>query len=194
MWLVALLLVGLAFGVEKGLEEGIKKLKKEGLLSEEMERMIEEYKEAGRKARKEALRKAKEWKVYQGKGGKVVVEKREEKGKGEEVVKRRVYIFMSSSVPKEVWEGYMDYVLKKNIPAVFLLRGCIGGCRYIRPTLEFIKEVLGERPLEIWIDPIKFRDYGVKVVPCVAMEGKEEVSCGDWNLEYHLSKLGAWSR
>ena len=104
-----------------------------------------------------------------------------------------VLVFMSSSVPKEIWERYMDFVEKKNIPAVFLLRGCIGGCKYIRPTIEFLKSliILGEnkyRKVEVAIDPLLFRKYSVKEVPCVVWNGKK--SCGDWSFEYHLRVLG----
>ena len=189
--LIAVLLAGLAFGVEvqqeKVLEE-LERLKEKGMLSEEMMRKIEEYGEYGKRVRKKAEEKVKRWEVKR-KDGKLVVREKEEKKRE---VRRTVYIFMSSSVPEEVWEVYMDHALAKNIPAVFLLRGCIGGCRYIRPTLEFIRKVVGERPVEVWIDPLKFREYGVKVVPCVAVEGKRKLSCGDWNLEYHLAELGVW--
>ena len=129
----------------------------------------------------------------------------------------RLYIFMSSSVPKAVWKGYAEDLDRLREPnAVMVLRGCIGGCRYIRPTLEFIQSVVapeGEdgRKLsaQIWIDPFLFRFYGVKRVPCVvyargvhpladASEGTMKnlkskptwaMSCGDWALEYHLREL-----
>ena len=87
----------------------------------------------------------------------------------------------------------MDFVEKKNIPAVFLLRGCIGGCKFIRPTIEFLKSLIiidnkKYREIEIAIDPILFRKYRVTEVPCVVWKGKK--SCGDWNFEYHLRVLG----
>ena len=110
---------------------------------------------------------------------------------------KAIYVFMSSSVPEVVWKRYAHYIDETGIPAVLLLRGCVGGCRRIRPTLEFIAGVLeldGEDEeglrVEVQIDPRKFRKYGVKVVPCVAVEGRKELSCGDWSLEYHLRKLG----
>lgn len=191
-------LAGFAFGVEvqeeKVLEE-LERLKEKGMLSEEVMERIEEYKDFGRKAREEAEKKVKEWR-FRREGGRIVVEE----GKEE---KRRslptVYIFISSSVPLEVWWRYAHYLLDRGIPGVFVLRGCIRGCRYIRPTLEFVHRFLTEEgrneeglPVEVQIDPLKFRDYGVKVVPCVALEGKEKLSCGDWSMEYHLKELGAW--
>ncbi len=110
-----------------------------------------------------------------------------------------LYIFMSSSVPLEVWWNYARYMEENNIKGAFILRGCIGGCRYIRPTLEFIERFLTEDgrnesglSVEVWIDPLKFREYRISKVPCVAKEGSKEISCGDWNMEYHLRKLGIW--
>ncbi|HIC96950.1 MAG TPA: hypothetical protein EYP11_00935 [Aquificaceae bacterium] len=172
---IALLCCALSLTFAGDLQEGLLRLKKEGILSEEMMRMIEEYKGRVKGSVDRARKRAKGW----------------EEGKAEgEGRKGTVYIFMSSSVPEEVWDAYMEYVAEKELPAVFLLRGCIGGCRYIRPTLAFIRKVLKGHPLEVWIDPIKFREYGVKVVPCVAVEGKEGLSCGDWNIVYHLRRLG----
>ncbi|HHJ63344.1 MAG TPA: hypothetical protein ENJ61_00390 [Aquifex aeolicus] len=196
---MAALLAGFAFGMEvqeKKVLEELEKLKGRGMLSEEMMKRIEEYKDFGRRAKEEALRKAKEWEIRR-EDGRVVVERRKEEEKRKTLP--TVYIFISSSVPLEIWWRYAHYLLERNIPGVFVLRGCIGGCRYIRPTLEFVQRFLTEEgrneeglPVEVQIDPLKFRDYGVKVVPCVALEGKEKLSCGDWSLEYHLKELGAW--
>ena len=110
--------------------------------------------------------------------------------------RRMIYVFMSSSVPEVVWKRYARYIKTAGLPAVFVLRGCIGGCKYFRPTLEFITRVLeineenSGLAVEVQIDPRKFRKYNVTVVPCVAVEGGTSLSCGDWNLEYHLRKLG----
>ncbi len=194
--LLLLLFTGITSGVEipgEEVEKKMEELRKSGILTDRTLKEIEKYIEEGRETHKKIKEKAlKEWRIRKGKDGSIEIGKqtkeKEDKGK----IKSKIYIFMSSSVPEKVWDIYMDYVLNKNIPAVFLLRGCIGGCRYIRPTLEFIQKVLKERPLEVWIDPVKFRNYRVRAVPCVAIEGKEKLSCGDWNLEYHLRELGVW--
>ena len=191
--LLFLFLAGIVSGTEipeKEIEKKIGELRKSGVLTDKTIKEIERYIEEGKGIHKRIKEKAlEEWRIRQKKDGSIeIVRKTEEKKK----IKNKVYIFMSSSVPEEVWNIYMNYVLDKNIPAVFLLRGCIGGCKYIRPTLEFIQRVLKERPLEVWIDPVKFKNYRVKVVPCVAVEGKEKLSCGDWNLEYHMRELGVW--
>ena len=181
---------------EEKIMENVEKLKKEGVISSQQLRRIEEYKKELKGVRERTLEKIREWKVKK-RDGKVVVERRKEEEKKKSLP--TVYVFMSSSVPLEIWWRYAHYLLDKNIQGVFVLRGCIGGCRYVRPTLEFIQKFLTEDgeneeglPVEVQIDPVKFREYGVKVVPCVALEGREKLSCGDWSMEYHLKELGAW--
>lgn len=130
----------------------------------------------------------------------------------------RLYIFMSSSVPLTVWQTYAEaleiYGLKAK--GVLVLRGCIGGCTKIRPTIEFIKKVLkvdSQTPVvaQVYIDPLLFRFYNIKQVPCFVYargidtlipdlsEGRLDnlkakpdykISCGDWAFEYHMEKLG----
>ncbi len=126
------------------------------------------------------------------------------------------YLLMSSSVPKSIWKNYADFVEKAKLEdrVVFVLRGCVGGCTYIRPTLEFLQDILKdgerERSIGIWIDPFIFRRFGVKEVPCLVMvkgdqlvdvelspgrldnlkaRGKEWLSCGDWSLGWHFKQL-----
>jgi hypothetical protein len=126
------------------------------------------------------------------------------------------YLLMSSSVPKSVWKGYADFVEKAKLEdrVVFVLRGCVGGCTYIRPTLEFLQDILKdgerERNIGIWIDPFIFRRFGVREVPCLVMvkgdqlvdvelspgrldnlkvRGREWISCGDWSLGWHFKEL-----
>jgi hypothetical protein len=126
------------------------------------------------------------------------------------------YLLMSSSVPKSIWRNYADFVegAKLEDKVVFVLRGCVGGCTYIRPTLEFLQDILKdgnrERNIGLWIDPFIFRRFGVKEVPCLVMvkgdqlvdvglspgrldnlkvRGEEWISCGDWSLGWHFKQL-----
>lgn len=189
--LIFLLLAASVWGVE--VQEGeimknLERLKESGVLSGERLTEIRRFKKDLEGIEEKALERAGEWRIEIEKKGNGWIAKTES---------RTVYIFMSSSVPLEVWWRYAHYLLDRNIHGVFILRGCIGGCRYIRPTLEFIRRFLTEDgkneeglPVEVQIDPLKFRDYGVKVVPCVAVEGRKKLSCGDWSLEYHLGRLG----
>lgn len=131
----------------------------------------------------------------------------------------RIYIFVSSSVPKETLIEYAKSIdeLGLNNRAVMVIRGCIGGCKYIKPTLKWISSILHENgknkdgiPIQFWIDPLLFRMYKINKVPCIAFaedvrtvqiglsEGlkynlktkpKFALSCGDWSLVYHLRQL-----
>ncbi|MEM3829556.1 MAG: TrbC family F-type conjugative pilus assembly protein, partial [Conexivisphaerales archaeon] len=84
-----------------------------------------------------------------------------------------IYIFMSSSVPFEVWRNYAFAINKLrhdgqgNIALV--LRGCIGGCVKVMPTILFIQKVLtyGNTKLlvPVIIDPYLFDMYKINRVP-----------------------------
>jgi type-F conjugative transfer system pilin assembly protein TrbC len=131
----------------------------------------------------------------------------------------RIYIFISSSVPKETWKNYIydidKYELYNNI--FFVLRGCINGCEKMHPTAEFLNTLLIINPdnkeyykAMVLIDPLLFRTYNISQVPCVSYLNKIEVfnsdlseglesnikeksknyiSCGDYSLKYHLKEL-----
>jgi len=143
----------------------------------------------------------------------------------------RIYIFMSSSVPMVTWNNYAEDIDKIRDPnIVMVLRGCIGGCQRIRPTLEFIQKIIvpggfssvdtsrdgweeelrtRARRIQIWIDPLLFKYYGVEEVPCIVyakdvhllddlseglkenLENKPQYFkvYGDWRLSYMLKKL-----
>jgi len=175
--------LSVASGREEEVLKNIERLRERGIVGEEVIRMIEGYRDEVRELSERARERSEEWKLKEDRKSPTVAE-------GRDRFEGRLYIFMSSSVPVEIWNRYMDHVVEKELDAIFLLRGCVGGCRYIGPTLRFLREVIGERPVEVWIDPAKFREYGVKAVPCVALEGRRELSCGDWNLGYHLKVLG----
>lgn len=187
------ILLGIAFGIdlkeiEKKVEEAKKeiKLEKNAYEKEAQERARKLYEYFKTEVSKEIERMKKEIAT---KNYKVS----EERIKEMVNAKNPVLVFMSSSVPKEVWERYMDYTEKKKIPVVFLLRGCIGGCKYIKPTIDFLKSLIivdenRYRGVEVAIDPLLFRKYSITEVPCVVWRGKK--SCGDWSFDYHLKVLG----
>ena len=114
------------------------------------------------------------------------------------VMNGTVYIAMSSSVPKKVWQRYICYVENNKLRAVFVLRGFIGGIKSgIKPTLKYVRSLIDGwscpgktqtvHKVEIDIDPWIFRKYGINRVPAVIYKGK--VSYGDWSLDWHLEKL-----
>lgn len=88
----------------------------------------------------------------------------------------RLYIFMSSSIPMNVWKEYVRTVDNNglNDAVTMLLRGCVGGCQKIHPTAKFIQSVLMKNKhdvedlymTEVMIDPMLFKKYGIQRVPC----------------------------
>ena len=58
---------------------------------------------------------------------------------GELPTDERVYIFISSSMPKQTLRNYVRDVAKLSDPNVKLvMRGLVGGMKYIKPTLRFV--------------------------------------------------------
>ena len=131
----------------------------------------------------------------------------------------RIYVFVSSSLPSEVVRAYVkDASLLGSRQVIFVLRGGIGGLKFMRPTVEWIYNVVkkddcfGEKcsvyPVRFQIDPFLFRRFKIEKVPAVVYvenvkplfgysEGLPEVeigrafvSYGDVSLFYHLFVLG----
>lgn len=218
----AILLIGLAFGQD--LKQNLDKLKekeKEYLKNFKItlpteRKEYQEYKETIRPQVEELKKSVEEYRQRMTvEDGKVVVKQKKERvslAKDE-----RLYVLMSSSVPMVVWRNYAKAIESYNLSdsAFLVLRGCIGGCKYFRPTLEFIKKVIAptekeQLSVEVQIDPLIFRRFNVQKVPCfVYVKGDElfnpelsagmsenlkkkgtyATSCGDWAFEYHLKEL-----
>ncbi len=132
------------------------------------------------------------------------------------IVNNRIYIFMSESVPLDIWHTYGKLMHDKKLTnANMVLRGCIGGnCSKIAPTASFI---LGLKQYDknneinpnVIIDPLLFRKYNITQAPCVIFaensqtkdlalsEGNEKnfnakntyKSCGTWDLVWHLKEI-----
>ena len=90
----------------------------------------------------------------------------------------RIYLFISSSVPEMTLRTYTEQIAglrDKNI--VVLMRGFIDGMHKIGPTLKFIGELLAKDPacgqrcgdygVNVEVDPLLFRRYGIEQVPAV---------------------------
>lgn len=91
----------------------------------------------------------------------------------------RIYIFISSSVPKETLRNYardLDGLRQPRISIV--MRGFIGGMTKVRPTLEFFRGVLFKDETcesdkceayraPALIDPLLFRRYAIEAVPAI---------------------------
>jgi len=93
----------------------------------------------------------------------------------------RLYVFISSSIPKPALRSYLadlDRIGDPNV--VVVIRGFVGGMSKAGPTLDFMKGILfrdehcdpSAGPCEMFktgvlIDPRLFRRYGVEKVPAV---------------------------
>ena len=91
----------------------------------------------------------------------------------------RIYIFVSSSVPKDTLRNYARDLDRLGQPRMsIVMRGFVGGMTKVRPTLEFLRGVLFKDEncdsdkcdvcrAPVLIDPLLFRRYGIEVVPAV---------------------------
>ncbi len=93
----------------------------------------------------------------------------------------RIYLFISSSVPESVLRRYVRDIAELNEPNIkIVMRGFIGGVRYLKPTMKYIAGLLKKDEncdmlteqcevyrINIDIDPLLFRRYGIDRVPAV---------------------------
>jgi len=92
----------------------------------------------------------------------------------------RIYIFISSSMPKDVLQSYIADVDKLKDPnIIFVMRGFVGGMKYFKPTMKFLMGLLNKNETCRWekgeqcamsdaniqIDPMLFSRYGISSVP-----------------------------
>lgn len=85
----------------------------------------------------------------------------------------RIYIFISSSIPKHILKKYaldIDKIGDLNIQMI--MRGCINGCQKLMPTATFIQNLVApsekeQLQVQVLIDPHLFRLYEVKTVPTI---------------------------
>ena len=131
----------------------------------------------------------------------------------------RIYLFVSSSVPETTLRTYIEQIARLGDPnVVVLMRGFIGGMKYMGPTLNFIGDLLEKDPscgfscglygVNVEVDPLLFRRYGILRVPAVvyvpdieilgpgseglgrnANVGKAYAFYGDAALSYSLKRI-----
>jgi conjugal transfer pilus assembly protein TrbC len=104
-----------------------------------------------------------------------------EKTKGKLQPTERIYIFISSSVPIQTLRNYASSLDRLGDPnIVMVMRGFVDGMKYIRPTINFISDILRKDPscdmtkqkcetyrADFQIDPLLFRRYQIDKVPAV---------------------------
>jgi len=131
-----------------------------------------------------------------------------------EAQERQIYLFISSSVPLTTLRNYAAMIDRARTGQVIMvLRGFVGGMKKIRPTMEFIAEILKKDStcdftkekcdsyqVNIQIDPQLFQRFGIEEVPALAYlpvsedeaEGKQvepTVINGDAGLDYLLERI-----
>ena len=133
----------------------------------------------------------------------------------------RIYLFVSSSMPASTLKNYASDLDKLRDPnIVMVMRGFVNGIRFIKPTLEFIDNILLKDPgcdsatsqcaayqANISIDPVVFSRFGIQTVPAIvyargvndteAGQGTTEniaadayLVSGDMSLDYALELIG----
>lgn len=93
----------------------------------------------------------------------------------------RIYLFVSSSMPMAALRNYAADLGGLADPNIrMLMRGMVGGMKYVRPTTEFVSRVTvadteckifqeqcGAHNVNFMIDPLLFRRFGIAQVPAV---------------------------
>ena len=98
----------------------------------------------------------------------------------------RIYLFISSSVPEATLRTYIEQIAELKDPnIVVLMRGFIGGMKYMGPTLKFMGKLLEKDPscelscglygVDVEVDPLLFRRYGILQVPAIVYVSDIEV-------------------
>ena len=84
----------------------------------------------------------------------------------------KLFIVISSSIPEHILKNYFEMLQKVNTDVTFVLRGTIGGIKKIKPTLEWIQEILTKSDntryeYNIMIEPRVVSKYKVEQTPAV---------------------------
>lgn len=128
----------------------------------------------------------------------------------------QVYLFISRSVPLATLRNYAAVIDRARADQVIMvLRGFVGGMKKIRPTMEFIGEILKKDPfcdltkekcdsyqVNIQVDPQLFQRFSIDVVPTLAYlpagesDAQEKqleplIIQGDATLDYLLERINS---
>lgn len=84
----------------------------------------------------------------------------------------KIFIIISSSIPKHILKNYFETLQKVNTDVTFVLRGTIDGVKKIKPTLDWIQNILTKNDntryeYNIIIEPRIVSKYNIKQVPAV---------------------------
>ncbi|OPY77498.1 MAG: Type-F conjugative transfer system pilin assembly protein [Syntrophorhabdus sp. PtaU1.Bin153] len=93
--------------------------------------------------------------------------------------RERIYLFISASVPIPTLRHYMKVINDLGEPNIkVVMRGFVGGAKFVKPTMAFLKEILFTDPecnpsrercntyrTQVIIDPLLFGKYRIEKVP-----------------------------
>ena len=119
----------------------------------------------------------------------------------------KIYLFISSSVPVSTLRSYaamIDHARAEQV--VMVLRGFVGGMKKIRPTMNFIGEILKKNQdcdftqekcesyqANIQVDPMLFQRFSIDEVPALVFLPDQQtepmIIHGDAGLDYLLERI-----
>ena len=84
----------------------------------------------------------------------------------------KLFIVISSSIPKHILKNYFEMLQNVNTDVTFVLRGTIGGVKKIKPTLDWIQEILTKNDntryeYNVIIEPRIVDKYKIERLPAV---------------------------
>lgn len=84
----------------------------------------------------------------------------------------KLFIIISSSIPKHILKNYFEMLQNVNSDVTFILRGTIGGVKKIKPTLDWIQEILIKNnstkyEYNVLIEPRIVNKYKIEKLPAV---------------------------
>jgi type-F conjugative transfer system pilin assembly protein TrbC len=119
----------------------------------------------------------------------------------------KLFIVISSSIPKHILKNYFEMLQNVNTDVTFVLRGTIGGVKKIKPTLDWMQEVLTKSDntryeYNVVIEPRIVNKYKIERLPAVlyvknynpsyteeSTDEKHYIYYGAVDVDYALGKI-----
>jgi type-F conjugative transfer system pilin assembly protein TrbC len=119
----------------------------------------------------------------------------------------KLFIVISSSIPKHIIKNYFEMLQNVNTDVTFVLRGTIGGVKKIKPTLDWMQEVLTKSDntryeYNVVIEPRIVNKYKIERLPAVlyvknynpsyteeSTDEKHYIYYGTVDIDYALGKI-----
>ena len=108
-------------------------------------------------------------------------------------------LFISSSIPVNTLRAYAHDISENNLPVKMVLKGFVGGMTRIKPTVQFIKNIIqidddckfdcDTYNVDINIDPELFGSFNINSVPAFTDLSGGKILFGDADISYLIEKL-----